>query len=558
MSKGSSYWSTARGKIGNTVVSVVRGQRIEKAYQPVVTNPRTNAQMRQRARFANVVKFYKAATSQFFRFAYEDKKQTESEFNAFMRWNTNTKTSILKHAQVRGNYPAVGNDYVMSAGSLGNLTLSRGVDSILYLPSASLVGDNNTIGALSSAFINDYGLIDGDVVTYVRVETTISALNQPNPATLPKWIVKQFKVSASDSNPISSIDTHLNIAAGRLYLDVINQTKAYWYAIVFSRQTANGLKVSTSMLSGNPTAYDLFVAAQNEAWIDKALVTWKAAGDAILQGSLVSASAGGTITSVAGNAIPHISDTTLTSDVSSSAAVVGTGLKNIKLSDFAGKGLQVTAWTPTSDTAATITIKGTGEYPNSWVLYLGSVVLSQHSLVDVSIDSASPATSDVLGAGDSVSILLKGNAVDALKVNDLVASDDNLSLELRPSTTLNTINLIVKAAAEVSVATISYKDNVIFTIGENPVEITTESISQEGEGGSVTIDIAGTGLNSLTSESFSPSDASLMSITSYTPSKDGKSATIVLTISGTSRLYYGEKEIFVYIKTDSDGHPTIE
>ena len=79
MSKGSSYWGTARGKIGNTVVSVVRGQRIERAYQPSVNNPRTPNQMIQRAKFFSAVEFYKEANKAFFKMAFEDKSQSESD-----------------------------------------------------------------------------------------------------------------------------------------------------------------------------------------------------------------------------------------------------------------------------------------------------------------------------------------------------------------------------------------------------------------------------------------------------------------------------------------------
>ena len=85
MATGSSYWGTSKGKLGNIVLRVRKGQTVESKYQPNVNNPRTFAQCRQRALFANAVKFYKSAIARMFKFAFEDKAANESDYNAFMR-----------------------------------------------------------------------------------------------------------------------------------------------------------------------------------------------------------------------------------------------------------------------------------------------------------------------------------------------------------------------------------------------------------------------------------------------------------------------------------------
>lgn len=552
MSKGSSYWSTARGKIGNTVVSIVKGQRIEKAYQPVVNNPRTDAQMKQRARFANVVKFYKAATSQFFKFAFEDKKQTESEFNAFMRWNTNQKASILKYEQVKGNYPALGNNYVMTAGSLGETSYEVGNQAILYLPLPSLVADAKTIGELSAALINDYNLVSGDIVTIVRVASSVSSLTQANPTILPKWSIKQFSVNPSSTELVASVDANLNVVTGQgLYLDSEQRNSAYWYAVIFSRQTSTGLKVSTSLLSGNSVAVSLYNQANASDWVAEAITTWGATGEAILQGKLVKASVSGVIETVAGNPIPHISDTTLSAGVKSSAKVTGLNLKAVNVSEFSGKGLTIESFNATSDTEATIVVVGKGDYPNAWVLYYGSQVIAQHSLVSATIESVNPSSSDVLGAGDSVTLTIKGDGVDALTASDFVVSDANLSIAMQASTNVNEIKMVVTASAEVSSATISYKDKVIYSIEEIAVEITSE-VQRVNASGSVTIE--GSGLASLTAESFTNSTiagyGTKINVTNYEPAKDGNSAKITFVIVESNLddgiLSYKDQQIIYY------------
>ena len=550
MSKGSSYWSTARGKIGNTVVSIVRGQRIEKAYQPVVNNPRTDAQMKQRARFANVVKFYKNATAQFFRFAFEDRKQTESEFNAFMRWNTNDKASILKYEQVKGNFPAVGNNYILTAGSLGEISYAYGNQSILYLPLPSLAATKNNIGELSTALMSDFNLEAGDIVTLVKVATSVSSLTQANPTLLPKWTIKQFTVEPSSVALLSSIDPNLSLTSGEgLYLDSSNRSTAYWYGVIFSRQTTNGVKVSVSPLTGNTIASSLYKAATVSSWIAEAINSWGATGEAILQGSLVTKSVTGVIETVSGDAIPRVSDTTLGAGVSSSAIVTGQNLKSVNASDFSGQGISNIQWYAESDTQGTLTITGKGDYPNSWILYYQGQVIAQHSLVEATITSVSPSSTDVLGAADSITLTIEGTGVDALKESDFVVSDSNLSLSIGHTTQDGgtSIVMVVTASAEVSAATISYKDNVIFEITESSVTF-GDVVSVSGYS-SATANLTGTGLNTLTAKSFTlvnkEDEIGQLgnSIKSYTPSADGTTATMVISIENDGYVKYGDKTI---------------
>lgn len=552
MSKGSSYWSTARGKIGNTVVSIVRGQRIEKAYQPVVNNPKTDAQMKQRARFANVVKFYKNATNQFFKFAFEDRKQTESEFNAFMRWNTNAKASILKYAQVKGNYPAVGNNYILTAGSLGEIAYSRGNNSILYLALPSLVATKGNIGELSTALMSDYGLEAGDIVTIVRVSTSVTSLTQTNPAALPKWTIKQFNVQPSSIAQLATVDAELSMTSGQgLYLDSVQRNAAYWYAVIFSRQTTTGLKVSTSPLTGNIIATSLYSAALSIAWISEALTTWGSKGEAILQGALVTKSSAGVIETIGGDVVPRVSETTLSTGVSSSAAVTGQNLKSISASDFSGVGISNIEWVASTDTEGTITITGKGDFPNAWILYFGEQVIAQHSQSNIVITSVVPSSVDVLGAGDSSSVLLKGTNLDLLTIADLTVSDSNLSVVLSSNTAGSgtSRSMTITASAEVSAATITYNGQVIFEIKEVGVKITSAKQTLDTSGDH-NVTILGEGLASIDANSFTViEDGGIKfgdqliidwdgsnwkgSLKSYTAESDGNSATLVVTVDSS-------------------------
>ena len=87
MARGNMFLSQARGKVGSVVFAVVKGQQTARVHNPKPANPRTFGQQAQRSLLANMTKFYKRGTSQFYKFAFEDKTVRESELNAFARNN---------------------------------------------------------------------------------------------------------------------------------------------------------------------------------------------------------------------------------------------------------------------------------------------------------------------------------------------------------------------------------------------------------------------------------------------------------------------------------------
>ena len=87
MSKNNMLLGYARGKVGSLVFNRLKGQQVTKAHNAAPSNPKTYAQMAQRCRYNTAVARYKMAQRKFFKFAYEDKRPHESDFNAFMRHN---------------------------------------------------------------------------------------------------------------------------------------------------------------------------------------------------------------------------------------------------------------------------------------------------------------------------------------------------------------------------------------------------------------------------------------------------------------------------------------
>lgn len=309
MSKGSLFWGNAKGKLGQLVLSNLKGQQIARAYQPNVNNPRTPAQMFQRATFAAPVQFYKHATQALFKFAYTDKKPQESDFNAFMRHNSKNAALLTREQFVDQNVPKIGR-YLLSVGDLGApaMTLSGSGNAQISVGviSADIVGTQSadaeiTLGTLSNAIIRNIGgVINGDIVTLVFIASDADfSPTQPYiqaGSDLPTWYIYQFRLDVTSEEPMTNVIGDAlfdakNSPASAVELTGDNNTKAV--ACVVSRPTADGVRVSTSRLVNHPdveTALSKMLSSSpnfDKSWDDVCMASWAAADKAVLEGSLL-------------------------------------------------------------------------------------------------------------------------------------------------------------------------------------------------------------------------------------------------------------------------------
>ena len=309
MSKGSLFFGRASGKLGQIVLSNVKGQQIARAWQPKVANPRTSVQQVQRAKFANAVKFYKRATQNLFKFAYEDKRKTESDYNAFMRHNVENSFIIDRNSYDNPNYPALGN-WSISAGSLGDF-MSVPYDSRTVSDACGLHNPNTnpdtaykfpeeatestiTIAQLSDFFKHDFGAMEGDFITFVGITSDFAKIDD-GPSFGPFWSITQIKIDSANTKLF--LETINKQASNSLGIDITDRVgdivwkssnnKAVWFGVILSRVTANGVFVSTSNLGTNQTGYNIFVASEGDAYRQQALNSWLRSSDPILKGSVV-------------------------------------------------------------------------------------------------------------------------------------------------------------------------------------------------------------------------------------------------------------------------------
>lgn len=304
MSKGSSYWGTARGKIGNTVVSVVRGQRIERAWQPSVRNPRTPGQMVQRAKFFSAVEFYKNSRQGLFRMAFEDKRQTESDYNAFMRHNTAIAPMLSPKTIDMGDGERAQAIWMwqVSCGSLEPVTLSpiQGTTAKYALNFVTAVGSVTNVAQLSTALINSGAYQAGDIFTIVEHITSLTEASPDDGADLlptflgdyavpNQFVIKQFVLDKTDSTTLlEDYNIAFDETARKLLLTSnYSDTDVMRTAAIIISRPGDKLKVSTAFMTPDSyTAYE-FDNMRADNWQQGVLQQWQTAEAVILEGALV-------------------------------------------------------------------------------------------------------------------------------------------------------------------------------------------------------------------------------------------------------------------------------
>lgn len=300
MSKGSLFFGNASGKLGQVVLSTVKGQQIARAWQPKVSNPKTSQQQLQRAKFANAVKFFKRAQQNLFKFAFEDKRKNESDYNAFMRHNVVSSAVLDRSVYDNFNYPALADNWLLSYGSLGEINADNDIASKEYVQLLTLslgTGEiaNLTIASASQAFVNNYNAVNGDFVTLVGVKSDVRTLTMDTKYA-PEWHIVQFVVDTTNTGKLvenlKKQDSYAENFFAKDGGEPANIIFSYendgcaWLGIILSRVTPNGVKVSTSNLMPNYVAYQIYEESLALPYRQSALNSWGRSSEPILKGGI--------------------------------------------------------------------------------------------------------------------------------------------------------------------------------------------------------------------------------------------------------------------------------
>lgn len=262
------YLKGASQKLGGVVLYQSQGRTLARELAPSVANPRTTSQMEQRVRLANVVAFYRANRT-WMAGAFEDKKQNESDYNAFVSANLASSRVATSKAEAAAGAAVVA-PYKISSGSLPSVEMNLAADEIISdLNLGSLVlGTNTTIGTLSTALINNNnGIREGmQLSLIINIQQTNSANGIP-------YIVCRAYEMIIDTNSAELVSSYMpggilastGGASNRLSIDV-SELGAGAATFILSETVSGKTRVSTQTLVmyGSNSTYNAYISDQ--AW----------------------------------------------------------------------------------------------------------------------------------------------------------------------------------------------------------------------------------------------------------------------------------------------------
>lgn len=302
MSKGSIFWGKSRGKLGEMVLAVVKGQQTQRAYNGTPANPRTELQQVQRIKFAAAVKFYKSSVQNMFKMAFEGKKQTESDYNAFMRINLKEGIAIFPTKEEVDNpfFPMVA-PWRVSQGSLNSVGMYKmEADGYSDYRCASpiYIADYLEDTSWENFLANHREFQTGDILTFATMaqKVLLTGTSIVTPQKQPAWKINsiiigadlrggtiQDYIDANDMNEYEEKLAHYVDITSMGFVSDDGDDLAIGSVCIHSRPRSGGLLVSSEHIHLNDLGQQVFEFLSDDG--NRALGSWDAQRLAILQGS---------------------------------------------------------------------------------------------------------------------------------------------------------------------------------------------------------------------------------------------------------------------------------
>lgn len=258
----------AKQKLAGMALYELNGQTVARELAATVTNPRTQAQMAQRMRLSNMVQFWKKSRPWSKHGAFENKKSTWSDYNAFVSANMGITSPYLTKEQVAQGACVLA-PYTISRGSLpvvqtlANETEVKFVSNIyLVIDDIDVLDGSYTIGEVSRSIIaNNNGIQDGDQISLV-------VYTQQMQNGVPYVVCRYFEITLDVNSENAVWNTPwlqiLNVGSGKGVLAHNYDDTTCAAAFIISRKVGGKIMTSTEKLVLNASAtafYQQFVSS---------------------------------------------------------------------------------------------------------------------------------------------------------------------------------------------------------------------------------------------------------------------------------------------------------
>lgn len=187
-----------RGSVGNETYAINRGENIVKSKIIQVNDAKTPEQIEQRSKLQNAVKAYQNMTPDFLKKCFEDKKQKQSTYNAFVSHNAKMAQPFFKKYSDDKNVIGIGK-FQVSYGSLKDLPIAKTADITVNekkykyfgIELNNSIADDANVGAVSALLTEKYQIKSGSLINAVSIYNTGVSYNANN-----------------ENDPIVFTDTH--------------------------------------------------------------------------------------------------------------------------------------------------------------------------------------------------------------------------------------------------------------------------------------------------------------------------------------------------------------
>ena len=281
----SSMWLRgAKKRLGGTVIYQAMGQTRQRELASEISNPRTQSQMGQRVKWANLVNLYRANRT-WMKYAYETKKASQSEYNKFMSLNV-ASSRIYLSKDIANAGGCVVDEYLMTQGSLASIEFVPATNNVFasnILVGMNAITSNTTIASFSQTVLsNNPAIREGDQLSFVRMTQMTNASTG-----VPYVVVREYEVIIDTTNNASLWDylpeTYFTTSGTtHQYLAVSAQAgKVGGFCMILSRTISGKTYVSSQRVI--LVGMDAFISAwSNSAALQAAIDSYGVSDDAFL------------------------------------------------------------------------------------------------------------------------------------------------------------------------------------------------------------------------------------------------------------------------------------
>lgn len=268
------YLRNQKKKLAGAVYYQAMGQTRSRELRTEISNPRTQAQMEQRTKWANLVNFYRV-NAPWMKYAYETKKRNQSEYNKFMSLNVpNARIYIPKSFASQG--ACIVDAYQMTQGSLPAIEFTKSGSfwvSNIILPSDFNFTEISTVGEVSAAILQmNPAIREGDQISFVRLTQQVNSNSG-----VPFVVVRKYEVliNSNDFRPFYDFMPVDYVTAtdgtGTFSLAVQDSGNAGGFLLILSRTISGKTYVSPQSIivaNNNALISQYSSAAAQQAAID--------------------------------------------------------------------------------------------------------------------------------------------------------------------------------------------------------------------------------------------------------------------------------------------------